>query len=156
MPEEEMVKRLTVLSLVLPNNKMDENSYEAYYKLLGRVPAGLMEATLNALAVTVKFYPVPAEILHKAAKIKLAHPSENDTLAAAHIGIKRGDWSGLHPAVRRALKAVGGAQAAEGLGSSEMNTWRAQFSKAIEREFKDEIEQEVYRLAYGIGGDADA
>ena len=62
----------------------------------------------------------------------------NDILAAAHIGIKRRDWSGLHPAGRRALKAVGGRQAAENLKTSDLATWRAQFRRAVELELSAE------------------
>jgi len=62
----------------------------------------------------------------------------NDILAAAHIGIKRRDWSGLHPAGRRALKAVGGRQAAENLKTSDLATWRAQFRRAVEAELAQE------------------
>jgi uncharacterized protein YdaU (DUF1376 family) len=63
-------------------------------------------------------------------------PLINDILAAAHIGIKRQDWSGVHAVGMRALKAMGGRSVAENLKTSELSTWRAQFRKAVEAELK--------------------
>ena len=151
-PSAEVVRGLMVFSELYPSNKITEGTITIYANALSLVPADLLAEAFRSLAVTSKFFPQLSEILRRAAEIKVGLPSMNKIMAGVHQGIRTGNWPGVDPTASRALRAVGGTQSAENLSSSDIPTWRAQFTKALEREREERIQKEINVLAGVVNG----
>jgi hypothetical protein len=144
----EVTRELVVLNEAMPRGgTVTEGTIEIYAKKLAKIPTDLRRRALDRLIVRRVFFPALSEIIREAAISSLALPEENDILDAAHRGIRSGDWLKLHAIGRKALRAVGGEQYAEGLMRSEMNTWRAQFRNALKAETEATIDREVLRMS---------
>jgi len=162
----EVTKILAGLVTLYPRHKLDEATYEAYYRILKDIPADLLDGAALQAGSTSTFFPSASELRSAAFTLmEVAQGVPNAWDAWAEVCKSFGpygraripQWS--HPLIKRAIDAIGGYIAL--CDSENAVADRARFVQAYEallhRAQQDarmlpEVRMAVRRLADGMSG----
>ena len=124
MTRDEVFKLLAVIEAAYPKGEFPKERAEIYARFLRDLDYKAASAAVTKLIATSKFVPTIADIRSAVAELTAGIPEPEEALEEVVEAARRGRYEFSHPAVKRAVDALGWEYIQY---SEDPGVWRSQF-----------------------------